>query len=123
MTRKCTSFDVAEGAGVSQSTVSKALRGSEGVWPTTSDLAALCGVSRSHLSRGYVTTTGTALSTHAAAIRHERAQDAILQSDQSIAQIAHRLGFASASAFGAAFRRTTGMTPHRYRTQGRLQRG
>ncbi|MES3154979.1 LacI family DNA-binding transcriptional regulator [Sphingomonas faeni] len=31
MTRRCTSFDVAEGAGVSQSTVSKALRGSEGV--------------------------------------------------------------------------------------------
>ncbi|MES3085158.1 LacI family DNA-binding transcriptional regulator [Sphingomonas faeni] len=31
MTRKCTSFDVAEGAGVSQSTVSKALRGSGGV--------------------------------------------------------------------------------------------
>jgi len=97
--------------------IEDALRGSEGGWPTTLELAALCGVSRSHLSRAYAATTGTTLSAHAAAIRHERAQEMILKDELTVAQIAYRLGFGSSSAFGAAFRRATGVTPQRYREQ------
>lgn len=95
--------------------IDERLRSSEGDWPTTQDLAALCGISRSHLSRSFAATTGTALSDHAALIRLERAQDMIRTGAMPMNLIAQALGFATASAFSAAFRRSTGLTPRQYR--------
>ncbi len=95
--------------------IDKALRSSDGEWPTTQVLAQLCGISRSHLSRSFAATGGTALADHAAAIRMERAQDMLRTGDMAISMIAHRLGFATASAFSAAFRRATGLTPRQFR--------
>nr|WP_301287237.1 AraC family transcriptional regulator [Sphingobium sp. OAS761] len=95
--------------------IEEALRASVGTWPSTQTLATLCGVSRSHLSRSYALATGKALSDHAAYIRIERAQDMIRAGDLPLGSIAHVLGFATASAFSAAFRRATGLTPRQFR--------
>lgn len=94
--------------------IEDALHAAEGNWPSTLALAALCGISRSHLSRAFAATTGTALSDHAAAIRQERAQDMIRAGVLPMSSIAHILGFATASAFSAAFRRATGLTPRQF---------
>lgn len=95
--------------------IDEALRASDGAWPTTEELAALCGISRSHLSRSFAATTGSPLSSHAAAIRLERAQDMIRAGTLPMNRIAETLGFATASAFSAAFRRSTGQTPREFR--------
>lgn len=95
--------------------IEEALRSSDGEWPTTQALASLCGISRSHLSRSFAATTGMALSDHAAAIRMERAQDMIRGGLLPMNRIAEALGFATASAFSAAFRRATGLTPRAFR--------
>jgi AraC family transcriptional regulator len=95
--------------------IEEALRCSVGDWPTTQTLAALCGISRSHLSRSFTAATGKALSAHAAAIRLERAGDMLRAGSLPMNRIAGMLGFASASAFSAAFRRATGQTPRRFR--------
>ncbi|WP_162854698.1 helix-turn-helix transcriptional regulator [Sphingobium estronivorans] len=95
--------------------VEDVLRNSDGAWPTTEELAELCGISRSHLSRSFAATTGRSLADHAAAIRLERAQDMIRLDKLPMGQIAETLGFATASAFSAAFRRATGYTPSQFR--------
>jgi AraC family transcriptional regulator len=87
----------------------------EGVhWPTTQELAMLCGISRSHLSRSFSAVVGRSLADYATSIRLERAQHLMRSGDLTMGQIAFRLGFATPSAFGAAFRRATGMTPRRF---------
>lgn len=95
--------------------IEEALRSSDGEWPTTQALADLCGISRSHLSRSFAATAGVALSDHAAAIRMERAQDMIRGGALPMSRIAEALGFATASAFSAAFRRAIGLTPRAFR--------
>lgn len=94
--------------------IEDALRAATGHWPTTAELAALCGVSRSHLSRSFTEATGKALADHAAAVRLERAQDMLRGGAMPINEIATRLGYATSSAFGAAFRRMTGRTPRQF---------
>lgn len=91
------------------------LRESQDIWPTTQHLAEICGISRSHLSRSFAATTGRALSDYAAAVRMERAQQLVAAAELPISTIAETLGFASASAFAAAFRRVTGVTPRQFR--------
>ncbi len=56
-----------------------------------------------------------ALSDHAATIRLERAQDMIRAGALPMNRISRILGFATASAFSAAFRRATGLTPRQFR--------
>ncbi|MBH1997511.1 MAG: helix-turn-helix transcriptional regulator [Sphingomonadaceae bacterium] len=95
--------------------IEEVLRASDGEWPTTEALARLCGISRSHLSRSFAATMGTSLSGHATAIRLERAQDMIRAGALPMNLIARVLGFATASAFSATFRRATGLTPRQFR--------
>ena len=85
-----------------------------GTWPTTSELAQQCGISRSHLSRTFAATTHRSLAEHAQAIRLERAKTLLSSRRGSIAEVAIALGFASTSAFSTAFRRATGQPPKRF---------
>ncbi|MFI5308824.1 MAG: AraC family transcriptional regulator ligand-binding domain-containing protein [Polyangiales bacterium] len=48
-------------------------------------------------------------------LRRDRAQRALRQSQQSVAEIGHDLGFAHPPAFNRAFRRWFGVTPNAYR--------
>ena len=95
--------------------IEEALADADGQWPTTSELASLCGISRSHLSRAFSATTGTTLANYAATIRIEQARSLLRDAHLSLDEIAHRLGFSGQSAFGAAFRRATGMSPLAFR--------
>ncbi|WP_170304605.1 helix-turn-helix domain-containing protein [Croceicoccus estronivorus] len=94
--------------------IEDALRTCAGEWPTTAELAALCGISRSHLSRSFMEATGKPLADHAAAVRLERAQDMMRAGTMAMNEIARTLGFATPSAFTVAFRRMTGRTPRQF---------
>ena len=58
---------------------------------------------------------GTSYSAMLDRLRRDHAQRALRQSQLSVAEIGHRLGFAHPPAFHRAFRRWFGVTPNAYR--------
>lgn len=94
--------------------IDEMLQAAQGAWPATAELARQCGLSRSHLSRAFSTTTHTTLTEYAAALRVARAKEMMRSGAMPMAEIAYRLGFSTPSAFAAAFRRATGCTPRHY---------
>ncbi|SFR91875.1 helix-turn-helix transcriptional regulator [Sphingomonas jatrophae] len=93
-----------------------------GHWDCTiSDLARLCGISAAHAMRAFRQSTGRSIAQHVAALRMARARDLLAGDAHDIAEIAALLRFASPSAFAAAFRRASGVSPGNYRRSiGRL---
>ena len=94
--------------------------GDGGPPPTLSELAALCGLSVRHLTRGFRVSRGQSVGDAIAARRIEQAKQ-LLHSDLSQKVISHRLGFASPAGFAYAFRKATGETPGAFQT--RMRRG
>lgn len=94
--------------------IDEMLQAAHGAWPSTAELARQCGLSRSHLSRAFSSSTHMTLTEYAAMLRVERAKEMMRGNALAVADIAHRLGFATPSAFTAAFRRATGHTPRRF---------
>lgn len=84
---------------------------------TVCQLAQECGISPAHLRRLFKASTGTSVSTYVDGIRLDRAKALLADRTLPLKGIAHRLGFASASAFSAAFKREAGTSPNRYRQQ------
>ena len=83
--------------------------------PTTlAQWADRLGISTRTITRIFIAETGLGF---ARWVTIARAQHAItlLAQGESLDEIAERTGFSSASAFGAAFRRSTGMTPGQFR--------
>ncbi|MDN4999277.1 helix-turn-helix transcriptional regulator [Bradyrhizobium sp. GCM10027634] len=82
-------------------------------------LAADAGLSRFHFCRAFKESTG--LSPHAWLRQHrlEQAMNMLRDSDTSIAMVAAELGYASQTAFAAAFRKLTGETPSDWRRRTR----
>ena len=78
-------------------------------------LASDAGLSRFHFCRAFRESTG--LSPHAwlRQNRLERAMDTLRDTDVTIANVAERLGYASQTAFTAAFKKLTGETPSEWR--------
>ncbi|MGY4311977.1 helix-turn-helix transcriptional regulator [Bradyrhizobium sp. JR3.5] len=78
-------------------------------------LASDAGLSRFHFCRAFKESTG--FSPHAWLRQHrlERAMNMLRDTDASIAWVAAELGYASQTAFAAAFRRLTGETPSDWR--------
>jgi AraC family transcriptional regulator len=78
-------------------------------------LASDAGLSRFHFCRAFKESTG--LSPHAWLRQHrlEQAMNMLRDTDASIALVAAELGYASQTAFAAAFRRLTGETPSDWR--------
>jgi AraC family transcriptional regulator len=78
-------------------------------------LASDAGLSRFHFCRAFKESTG--LSPHAWLRRHqlEQARNMLRNTDASVALVAAELGYASQTAFAAAFRRMTGETPSDWR--------
>jgi len=72
------------------------------------------GVSTRTLSRAFRAETGQGYSAWLSAVRTHRAI-ALLARGEDLADVADELGYASVSAFGAAFRRVTGATPTSFR--------
>lgn len=82
-------------------------------------LAADAGLSRFHFCRAFKESAG--LSPHAWRRQHriEQAMKMLRDSDASVASVAANLGYASQTAFAAAFRKLTGETPRDWRRDRR----
>ncbi len=86
--------------------------------PTTLDQwARRLGVSSRTLTRAFESSTGRGFRAWAATARAQRAV-ALLAVGERIDDVAALVGYRSASAFTAAFRRVTGLTPGSYRDLG-----
>jgi AraC family transcriptional regulator len=82
-------------------------------------LASDAGLSRFHFCRAFKESTG--LSPHAwlRQYRLEQAKKMLSDTGASVASVAAALGYASQTAFAAAFRRLTGETPSNWRRRAR----
>lgn len=82
-------------------------------------LAAEAGLSRFHFCRAFKESTG--LSPHAWLRQHrlEQAMQMLRESDVPVVTVAAALGYASQTAFAAAFKRLTGDTPTDWRRRAR----
>jgi AraC family transcriptional regulator len=78
-------------------------------------LASEAGLSRFHFCRAFKESTG--LSPHAWLRQHrlEQAMNMLRDTDESVVSVAAALGYASQTAFAAAFRKLTGETPSDWR--------
>jgi AraC family transcriptional regulator len=82
-------------------------------------LASDAGLSRFHFCRAFKESTG--LSPHAWLRQHrlEQAMNMLRDTDASVVSVAAALGYASQTAFAAAFRKLTGETPSNWRRRVR----
>ena len=82
-------------------------------------LAEACGLSRSHFAHAFRTTTG--LPPHKWLLSHRirRACEMMVQTDQSLAEIAQNCGFADQSHFSRRFRHAMGCSPAVWRRERR----
>jgi AraC-like DNA-binding protein len=80
---------------------------------TLSEWGRDVGASGRTLARGFVAGTGLPFARWRTLVRLHRAMEA-LGSREPVAEVARKVGYESASAFVAAFRRETGITPARY---------
>lgn len=82
--------------------------------PTLSVLAALCRISVRQLTRGFRASRSCSIGAYVAQSQIKHAKT-LLAADESVASIAHTLGFSSPSNFCVAFRREIGITPGQFR--------
>ncbi|ROO91330.1 AraC family transcriptional regulator [Actinocorallia herbida] len=94
--------------------IADAIREVPGDQRTLTDWARHLGVSPRTLTRAFNTETGTSFARWVAAVRAQHAV-ALLTRGWEVDVVAEEVGYRSASAFGAAFRRTTGLTPGTFR--------
>jgi len=87
--------------------------------PTIDALACVAGISRRHLSRAFKQTTGQTVHDYVEQVRLNKAMRLLGESDLLLKDIAYRLGFASASSFSVAFRKSAGETPRAFRRRVR----
>jgi AraC family transcriptional regulator len=80
-----------------------------------SDFAQLAGMSRSHFSRAFRTTTGMPPHRWQLHARIRRAQELLLDTTLPLAEIALRTGFADQSHFTRTFQRHVGTSPGAWR--------
>jgi len=78
-------------------------------------LAELVRLSPYHFARAFKQSLGAPPHRYWAGQRVERAKELLADPRMSITEVAFDVGFAGSSAFSAAFRRTSGLTPTEYR--------
>jgi AraC-like DNA-binding protein len=94
--------------------IADAVRDNPGDQRTLTRWAAELGVSPRTITRAFNAETGTSFARWVAAVRAQHAV-ALLTRGWEVDVVAEEVGYRSASAFGAAFRRTTGLTPGTFR--------
>jgi AraC family transcriptional regulator len=83
--------------------------------PSLSQIARQVGLHPSHLARIFRARYGESIGEHARRTRLEWGARRLVSSDEPLASIAARAGFADQSHFTRAFKRQYGVTPGRYR--------
>ncbi|GGV16788.1 AraC family transcriptional regulator [Actinomadura cremea] len=96
--------------------IADAVRDDPGDQRTLVHWASHLGVSTRTITRAFNAETGTSFARWVAAVRAQHAV-ALLTRGWEIDAVAEAVGYRSASAFGAAFRRTTGLTPGAFRAR------
>ncbi|BFP57253.1 helix-turn-helix domain-containing protein [Streptomyces griseus] len=96
--------------------VADAVREDPGDQRTLADWASELGVSTRTVTRAFSAETGTSFVRWVAAVRAQHAIG-LLTRGWDVESVAEQVGYRSASAFGAAFRRTTGLTPGMFRPE------
>jgi len=81
---------------------------------TVDDLAAQAALSRSAFFQRFQRTVGVAPMEYLLTWRMALAKDLLRRGDAGVGEIAHRVGYGSASAFSVAFTRHVGLPPTRY---------
>ncbi|KAF4409198.1 MULTISPECIES: AraC family transcriptional regulator [Streptomyces] len=94
--------------------IAEAFHENPGDQRTLADWAAVLGVSTRTITRAFHAETGTSFARWVASLRAQHAV-ALLTRGWEVEAVAEEVGYRSASAFGAAFRRTTGLTPGTFR--------
>ena len=91
--------------------------------PSAEAAAALCALAPAYFSRRFKQQIGLAWSDYVRTHRLHLASQRLLESEQTVAEIAYALGFSTPSHFGDLFHRRFGMTPNAYRHAGLARRG
>lgn len=97
--------------------IGAALEAHPGDSRTLADWAARLDVSERTVTRAFRAETGLSFGAWHAALRAQHAA-LLLGGGMTVDEVALRVGYRSASAFGASFRRTTGLTPGQLRSPG-----
>lgn len=91
------------------------IEGADTNMPTIDDLSEIVGISPRHLTRLFKQSFGQTIHEFVSKVRLQKAIEYLTTTDVPIKEIAHKLGFTSASTLIAVFRATTGRTPIQYR--------
>jgi len=86
---------------------------------TLNEMAATVGMSRFHFAKSFKAATGLPPYHFVILRRLEKASRLLLETDDPIASVARAVGFNSRGRFTHAFARDMGVTPTRFRAQGR----
>ncbi|WP_431045829.1 AraC family transcriptional regulator [Roseateles sp. L2-2] len=86
------------------------------------ELASACSMSRASFAAHFKASAGLAPLAYLAQLRIRLAARALVESDARISTVAFSLGYASESAFSAAFKRIVGEAPARYRRARRPEK-
>lgn len=85
------------------------------------DAARMCGMSETRFMSSFKHVTGVSFMKYLNQYRIQRAQDLLVKTDRSIADISLDTGYCDQSYFGAVFRKLAGTTPAAYRRRHRGQ--
>ncbi len=85
--------------------------------PSVSRLAGLCGLSVRQFCRLFRAQMGQSVGQYLAAVRIDRAQSLLVDTDLPLKEIAYRLGFSNAGNFSTAFSAATRQPPAAFRRQ------
>lgn len=83
---------------------------------TVTTLAARTGISRAALARRFTTLVGEPPMAYLTGLRLALAADLLQEPDATLGAVARRVGYGSAFALSAAFKRVRGVSPQEYRT-------
>lgn len=87
--------------------------------PSLDDLAAALLVSKTKLCQAFMRANGMTIGSYLARTRLTRAQDLLIQSDKTIAEVAADVGFKHQSNFSLMFKRLAGQSPSEWKASKR----
>ncbi len=80
------------------------------------DMAAICGLDRSYMSRLFKDATGASIHTYLVNYRIKKAKELLRNPDLSIQYISMAVGYSDAFSFSKAFKKITGVSPRQWRS-------